>query len=45
MTTMSKKSLNLGRQFKFALRSLARDFKAGELRVLALALLVAVASV
>jgi len=37
--------LNLGRQFRFALRSLVRDFKAGELRVLALALLVAVASV
>lgn len=36
---------NLSRQFKFALRSLVRDFKAGELRVLALALLVAVASV
>jgi putative ABC transport system permease protein len=41
----SPKSLNLGRQFRFALRSLLRDFKAGELRVLALALLVAVASV
>lgn len=40
-----KGSLNLGRQFRFALRSLARDFKAGELRVLALALVVAVASV
>lgn len=38
-------SLNHGRQFRFALRSLLRDFKAGELRVLALALLVAVASV
>ncbi|MFT6302819.1 MAG: putative ABC transport system permease protein [Pseudomonadales bacterium] len=46
VVTLSKSpSLNLGRQFRFALRSLARDFKAGELRVLALALLVAVASV
>lgn len=35
----------LGRQFRFAIRSLIRDLKAGELRVLALALLVAVASV
>ena len=43
--TSAPSSLNLGRQFRFALRSLARDFKAGELRVLALALLVAVASV
>ncbi|ASJ75362.1 ABC transporter permease [Granulosicoccus antarcticus] len=33
------------RQFMFALRSLGRDLRAGELRVLALALLVAVASV
>ncbi len=33
------------RQFRFALRSLMRDLRAGELRVLALALLVAVASV
>lgn len=33
------------RQFRFALRSLLRDLRAGELRVLALALLVAVASV
>lgn len=33
------------RQARFALRSLARDLRAGELRVLALALLVAVASV
>jgi len=33
------------RQFRFALRSLVRDLRAGELRVLALALLVAVASV
>lgn len=36
---------SLGRQFRFALRSLWRDLRAGELRVLALALLVAVASV
>lgn len=33
------------RQVKFALRSLARDLRAGELRVLGLALCVAVASV
>lgn len=33
------------RQLRFALRSLGRDLRAGELRVLALALLVAVASV
>lgn len=33
------------RQFRFALRSLSRDLRAGELRVLALALVVAVASV
>lgn len=33
------------RQFRFAIRSLLRDLRAGELRVLALALLVAVASV
>lgn len=33
------------RQLRFALRSLVRDLRAGELRVLALALLVAVASV
>jgi putative ABC transport system permease protein len=32
-------------QFRFALRSLGRDLKAGELRVLALALIIAVASV
>ncbi len=37
--------MNLTKQLKFAWRSLARDLKAGELRVLALALLVAVASV
>ncbi len=37
--------MNLSKQLKFAWRSLARDLKAGELRVLALALLVAVASV
>ncbi len=36
---------NIVRQFRFALRSLTRDLRAGELRVLALALLVAVASV
>lgn len=35
----------IGRQFRFAVRSLMRDLRAGELRVLALALLVAVASV
>ncbi|MFK7995933.1 MAG: ABC transporter permease [Granulosicoccus sp.] len=33
------------RQFRFAVRSLVRDLRAGELRVLALSLLVAVASV
>ncbi len=33
---------SLMRQFRFALRSLWRDLRAGELRVLALALLVAV---
>ena len=33
------------RQFRFALRSLSRDLRAGDLRVLTLALLVAVASV
>jgi len=37
--------LNIRQQLRFALRSLTRDLKAGELRVLALALLVAVASV
>jgi len=37
--------VSLSRQFRFALRSLKRDFRLGELRVLALALVVAVASV
>ena len=37
--------MTTGRQFRFALRSLKRDFRLGELRVLALALIVAVASV
>ena len=36
---------NLARQLRFAWRSLLRDLRAGELRVLALALVVAVASV
>jgi len=36
---------SISRQLRFAWRSLTRDLKAGELRVLALALLVAVASV
>lgn len=38
-------SQSFGRQWRFALRSLGRDLRAGELRVLALALIVAVASV
>jgi len=37
--------VTLQRQFRFALRSLKRDLRLGELRVLALALVVAVASV
>ena len=37
--------MTTGRQFRFALRSLKRDLRLGELRVLALALIVAVASV
>ncbi len=37
--------MTLQRQFRFALRSLKRDLRLGELRVLALALVVAVASV
>jgi len=41
----SDSAAGLMRQFRFAVRSLVRDLRAGELRVLALALLVAVASV
>jgi len=37
--------MNVSQQFRFAVRAFKRDFKAGELRVLALALVVAVASV
>lgn len=44
-TSSSSRTGGLWRQFKFALRSLTRDLRAGELRVLTLALVVAVASV
>ncbi len=37
--------MTLSHQFRFAARAFKRDFKAGELRVLALALIIAVASV